>query len=136
MPAGNFDIEIPLVAHLGVRLLDMGGGEATMLFDPRPEHDNSWGSVHGGILLALLDIGMGTAARSLDPGCNGATTIELKSNFLAAAKGPLTTRCRAQRAGRSLIFSEGEVLDAAGTLLAKGSGTFKLLYPTGGKEPA
>jgi uncharacterized protein (TIGR00369 family) len=132
---GDFDIHIPLVDHLGVRLLEIRDGAAIMAYAPRPEHGNSWGGVHGGILLALLDIGMGTAARSLDPACNGATTVELKANFLAAAKGQLTTRCRAQRAGRSLIFAEGEVLDEPGALLAKGSGTFKLLYPAGGKEP-
>jgi uncharacterized protein (TIGR00369 family) len=135
MNPGNFDIRIPLVEHLGMCLQDMRGGTAVMLFDPRPEHGNSWGGVHGGILLTLLDIGMGTAARSLDPTCSGATTVELKANFLAAAKGPLTTRCRAQRAGRSLLFAEGEIVDDAGVLLAKGSGTFKLVYSNGGKEP-
>jgi uncharacterized protein (TIGR00369 family) len=130
----DFDISIPLVEHLGVRLLEMHDGSARMVFDPRPEHENSWKGVHGGILLALLDIGMGTAARSLDPACNGATTVELKANFLAVAKGQLTAVCRAQRAGRSLIFAEGGVLDRDGTALAKGSGTFKLLYPMGAKE--
>jgi acyl-coenzyme A thioesterase PaaI-like protein len=60
----------------------------------------------------------------------------LKANFLAVAKGQLTTHCRAQRAGRSLIFAEGEVLDLGGELLAKGSGTFKLLHPASGKERA
>jgi acyl-coenzyme A thioesterase PaaI-like protein len=59
---------------------------------------------------------------------SGATTV---SNFLAAATGSLLTEGRAQRAGRSLIFAEGEVRDADGTLLAKASGTFKLLYPKG-----
>jgi uncharacterized protein (TIGR00369 family) len=136
MNPGNFDIRIPLVEHLGVRLQEMRDGTAVMRFEPRPEHGNSWGGVHGGVLLALLDIGMGTAARSLDRTCSGATTVELKANFLAVAKGPLTTRCRAQRAGRSLLFAEGEVLDDAGLLLAKGSGTFKLIHAHGAKEHA
>jgi len=35
---------------------------------------------------------------------------------------------QAQRAGRSLVFVEGEVRDASGTLLAKGTGTFKLRH--------
>jgi acyl-coenzyme A thioesterase PaaI-like protein len=41
---------------------------------------------------------------------------------------------RAQRAGRSLIYSEGDVRDAGGTLLAKASGTFKLVYPGSGRD--
>jgi uncharacterized protein (TIGR00369 family) len=130
----DFDIRIPLVEHLGIRLLEMGDGRARMVFEPRSEHENSWNGVHGGVILTLLDVGMGTAARALDPACNGATTVELKANFLAAARGALITRCLAQRAGRSLIFAEGEVLDAAGVAVAKGSGTFKLLYPAGAKE--
>jgi len=44
------------------------------------------------------------------------------------------TEGHAQRAGRSLIFAEGEVKDATGKLLAKGSGTFKLLYPKGTED--
>ena len=41
---------------------------------------------------------------------------------------------RAQRAGRSLIYAEGEVVDAQGAVLAKASGTFKLIHPAGGKD--
>jgi acyl-coenzyme A thioesterase PaaI-like protein len=58
----------------------------------------------------------------------------LKANFLAAALGPLTAEGRAQRAGRSLIFAEGDVSDQRGVTLAKGSGTFKLVYPAGTRE--
>jgi len=46
----------------------------------------------------------------------------------------VVAHARAQRAGRSLLFSEGEVRDGAGTVLAKAVGTFKLIYPQGGRE--
>jgi len=36
---------------------------------------------------------------------------------------------RAQRAGRSLLFAEGELRDGGGTVVAKATGTFKLVYP-------
>jgi acyl-coenzyme A thioesterase PaaI-like protein len=55
--------------------------------------------------------------------------VEMKVNFIAAAAGPVIGEGRAQRAGRSLIFSEGELRSEDGTLLAKATGTFKLLYP-------
>lgn len=130
----NFDIDVPFVEHLGLRLLEKADGRAVIQFDPRPEHFNSWKGVHGGVLLSVLDVALSSAARSLDPACTGATTVEIKTNFLAAATGLFLTEGRAQRAGRSLIFAEGEVQDADGTLLAKASGTFKLLYPKG-NEP-
>jgi uncharacterized protein (TIGR00369 family) len=127
--ATNFDIHVPFVEHLGMRLLEKADGRSLIQFDPRPEHLNSWNGVHGGVLLSVLDVALSSAARALDPACIGATTIEMKTNFLAAATGPILTEGRAQRAGRSLIFAEGEVRDADGMLLAKASGTFKLLYP-------
>ena len=125
----NFDIHVPFVEHLGMRLLEKADGRSLIQFDPRPEHLNSWKGVHGGVLLSLLDVALSSAARSLDPACIGATTVEMKTNFLTAATGAILTEGRAQRAGRSLIFAEGEVRDADGVLLAKASGTFKLLYP-------
>jgi uncharacterized protein (TIGR00369 family) len=126
----SFDIHIPFVDHLGIQLLEKDNGRVRIRFEPRPEHLNSWNGVHGGVLLTLLDVALGSASRSLDLQCIGATTVELKANFLAAATGTVLGEGLAQRAGRSLIFSEGALRDASGALLAKGAGTFKLIYPT------
>jgi len=129
MHGTRFDIRIPFVDHLGVELLEKAEGRVRIAFSPRPEHLNSWNGIHGGVVMTLLDTALGSASRALDAACVGATTVELKTNFLAAARGPVTGEGRAQRAGRSLIYAEGEIRDAAGTLLAKASGTFKLVYP-------
>jgi uncharacterized protein (TIGR00369 family) len=127
----SFDIHVPFVEHLGLKLLEKGDGRALIRFEPASEHLNSWEGVHGGVVMTLLDVALSSAARSLDPACIGATTVEMKANFLSAASGPILAEGFAQRAGRSLIFSEGEVSDSAGTVLAKASGTFKLVYPKG-----
>lgn len=125
----NFDIHIPFVEHLGLELLEKVNGTMRLRFAPRPEHLNSWNGIHGGVLMSLLDVAFSSAARSLDVSCIGATTVELKANFLAAATDAVLGEGRAQRAGRSLIFAEGELRSADGTLVAKGTGTFKLVYP-------
>jgi uncharacterized protein (TIGR00369 family) len=125
----GFNIHVPFVEHLGVRILEKGDGVLRLRLDPRPELENSWGSVHGGVLMTLLDVALASVGRSLDERCNGALTVEMKVNFIAAAQGPVLGEGRAQRAGRSLIFSEGELRSVDGTLLAKATGTFKLLYP-------
>jgi len=130
----SFDIYIPFVDHLGIELLEKADGRVRIRFDPKPEHLNSWKGVHGGVVMTLLDVALGSASRALDLSCIGATTVELKANFLAAALGPVTAEGRAQRVGRSLIFAEGEVSDERGVTLAKGSGTFKLVYPAGTRE--
>ena len=125
----GFDIHVPFVEHLGLRLLEKGAGRALIGFEPRSEHLNSWEGVHGGVLMTLLDVALSSAARSLDPACVGATTVEMKTNFLAVATESIITEARAQRAGRSLIYAEGEVRSPVGAVLAKASGTFKLVYP-------
>jgi len=125
----GFNIRVPFVDHLGVRILEKEEGMVRLQLDPRPELENSWGSVHGGVLMTLLDVALASAGRSLDEKCNGALTVEMKVNFIAAATGRVLGEGRAQRAGRSLIFSEGELRSEDGTLLAKATGTFKLLYP-------
>jgi uncharacterized protein (TIGR00369 family) len=129
----KFDIHIPFVDFLGIELLEKADGRARIGFTPAPEHLNSWKSIHGGAVMALLDTALSTASRSLDPACIGCTTVEMKTNFLAAAMGPVFASGRAQRAGRSLIYAEGEVSDPQGHVLAKASGTFKLIYPAGGE---
>jgi uncharacterized protein (TIGR00369 family) len=127
--ATSFDIDVPFVEHLGLKLMEKGDGRALIRFEPGPEHLNSWSGVHGGALMTLLDVALSSAARSLDSACIGATTVEMKANFLSAATGPILAEGFARRAGRSLIFAEGEVSDPTGTVLAKASGTFKLIYP-------
>jgi uncharacterized protein (TIGR00369 family) len=127
----GFEIHVPFVEHLGIRIIEKGDGVVRLRLDPRAEFENSWGSVHGGVLMTMLDVALASAGRSLDARCNGALTVEMKVNFIAAASGPVLAEGRAQRAGRSLIFSEGELTSEDGTLLAKATGTFKLLYPKG-----
>lgn len=129
-PKAGFCIQVPFVEHLGVQILEKGNGLVRLKLDPRPEFANSWGSVHGGVLMTLLDVALASAGRSLDDQCNGALTVEIKVNFIAAAQGAVFAEGRAQRAGRSLIFSEGELRSQDETLLAKATGTFKLLYPS------
>jgi uncharacterized protein (TIGR00369 family) len=124
-----FDIDIPFIEHLGVKLLEKGDGRVVVRLEPRPEHLNSWNGVHGGVLMTLLDAALSSAARSLDPACVGATTVEMKANFLSAATGPVVAEAFAERAGRSLIFAEGEATDSAAKPLVKATGTFKLIYP-------
>jgi uncharacterized protein (TIGR00369 family) len=127
LPTG-FDIHIPFVEHIGLRLLEKRDGIARMRLDPRPEFENSWGAIHGGVLLSVLDVVLSSSSRSLDETCIGATTVEIKTNFIAASRGVMLAEGRAQRAGRSLIYAEGELRDEEGALLAKATGTFKLLY--------
>jgi uncharacterized protein (TIGR00369 family) len=129
----DFGIHIPFGELLGIRKLAETPGSVTVGLAVRSDLMNSWHVAHGGAVMSLLDATMGMSAKSLDPDSNGATTVELKVNFLASATGDLVAQGHAQRAGRSLVFVEGEVRNAQGDVLAKATGTFKLRHPAGSR---
>ena len=49
---------------LGVELLAAAEGSARLKFDPRPEHLNGLGGVHGGVIFALADIAFAVACNT------------------------------------------------------------------------
>ena len=88
----------------------------------RPELMNSFHDAHGGVVMALADVALAVAAITRDGAARGAITVDLSVSFLGPGKGTLRAEARCLRAGRSLAFSEGEILDADGSLVAKAIG--------------
>lgn len=122
----KFQVHIPFVELLGFELERFEGGEATISFNPRPEHQNSFNVVHGGASMTLLDVVMAHAARSVEPAM-GCVTIEMKTSFMRAAKGPLTAHGTLLHRTATMAFTEGRILDADGKLCAHATGTFKFV---------
>ena len=125
----GLDIYIPFAEKLGVRMVHRHVGDVGLELELIDDHMNSWQMAHGGVIMSMFDIVMGMSAKTLDDASSGATTVELKTNFLKAATGRVTARALAQRAGRSLVFVEGELRNEPQDLLARATGTFKLRYP-------
>jgi uncharacterized protein (TIGR00369 family) len=129
--AGSFRVEIPFAQHLGVRLIERGEGTAHTELDLMPHQCNSFGAAHGGVLMALLDVTMAMAARSRphhpDDDRSAVVTIEMKTSFLQPGQGRLDGHGRCVHRTRTMAFCEADVVDAAGRLVARASGTFKYL---------
>ena len=127
-----FGTQIPFVNLLGFVLTRFDGGDSEIRFDPQPEHLNSFGVVHGGASMTLLDVTMASAARSVDKDM-GVVTIEMKTSFMQAAKGPLRATGRLIHRTATLAFTEAIVYDAANKPCAHATGTFKYVkrLPTG-----
>jgi hypothetical protein len=53
----------------------------------RPELYNSWQYAHGGVVMTLLDVTMGSAARSSVPHAAGVVTVDMSVSFIAAGQG-------------------------------------------------
>jgi len=131
----EFSVHIPFVELLGFELQKFEGGEAEIAFEPKPEHQNSFNVVHGGASMTLLDVVMAHAARSVEPAM-GCVTIEMKTSFMRAAKGPLLAKGKLLHRTATMAFTEGRIVDADGKLCAHATGTFKYLRDIPKSRPA
>jgi uncharacterized protein (TIGR00369 family) len=125
-----FGATIPFVEHLGFTLEKFEGGQSELHYAPQPEHLNSFDVTHGGAVMALLDVVMATAARSVEVSM-GVVTIEMKTSFMRPAKVAAGQALKATgqllHRTRSMAFTEGKVFDANGQLCAHATGTFKYM---------
>ena len=118
----------PLLDHLGIRLVELGGGHCVFELEVEPRHLNRQGSVQGGVIATMLDAACGYAG--LPVGADGelghAATAMLSISYLAkAGAGRLRATATLTRAGNSLCFASAELSTEAGALLATAQGTFK-----------
>jgi uncharacterized protein (TIGR00369 family) len=120
----NFGVEIPFVQLLGFELMLFEGGHSQIDYNPKPEHLNSFNVVHGGASMTLLDVTMAVAARSVSPEM-GVVTIEMKTSFMRAAKGPLVAKGKLIHRTATMAFTEASVFDAEGSICSHATGTFK-----------
>jgi uncharacterized protein (TIGR00369 family) len=93
------------------------------------QHLNRHGVLNGGIATAMLDNALGaTASLTVDPeGRAPFLTISLSMQFVAPARkgAELTATGHVVGGGRALLFLDGTVRDADGTLIATATGVFK-----------
>jgi uncharacterized protein (TIGR00369 family) len=120
----GFGLKIPFVEHLGFRLTKFEGGESEIVFEARPEHQNTFQVTHGGAVMTLLDVSMATAARSIQDDM-GVVTIEMKTSFMRPTRGLVTAKGSIKHRTNSLAFTESTIYDAKGNACAHATGTFK-----------
>jgi uncharacterized protein (TIGR00369 family) len=127
--AREYQKRIPFVMHLGILTEALGEGSARLSLPIEPHLTNSLGSVHGGVIMSLLDVALCTAARTLHPESSGVITINLSTSFIGAGSGArLYAEARVLKDGRSLSFVEGEAQNADGSIVAKAIATVRVLH--------
>ena len=89
------------------------------------EYCNTAGNVQGGILAAFADSVLGAAVSAHLPADRYPALAEMKiSIFRPAPEGAeLTGRGHVVKPGKRVLFSEAEITDADGRLIARASGT-------------
>lgn len=120
----------PFQAHLGFRKTAFADGLCRFELDLGPHLSNRVGLPHGGVHAALLDSALGGSGCWMgnDTDIRPAVTLNLSISFLAPPRGArLLAEGRRIGGGRRIYFAEGEVTDDLGTLVAKATGTFRLV---------
>jgi 1,4-dihydroxy-2-naphthoyl-CoA hydrolase len=112
---------IPLSGTLGIRAVAAAPDAVVLELDHQPSLCTAGGVLHGGALMSLADTaGAVCAFLNLPDGAVGTTTIESKTNLLAAVTGgTVTATATALKAGRTVIVIETELTNGDGTLVAK-----------------
>ena len=121
---------VPLAEVLGIRLVDARAERVSLELDWRAELCTAGGALHGGALMALADTaGALCAYLNLPSGATGTTTIESKTNLLAAVRsGGVQASATPLHVGNSVVVVETE-LSAEDRLVAKTTQTQMVLRP-------
>lgn len=123
----------PVAELLGFSLDRADEGEAVFSMDPRTEHTNPLGTVHGGIMTTLLDSAMGCAVHTTLPAGVMYTTLELKVNFLRpsfAGGARLVAEGRVLNRGATAVLAEATIVEeGTGRKVAHATSTCLILQP-------
>jgi uncharacterized protein (TIGR00369 family) len=127
----------PFMADLGAEVVGLDGGRVRTRIALQPRHLQHTGVAHAGVMAALADHTMGTAAQIQAPEGCVTLTAEFKTSLLRGANGAyLECEAWVVKPGRRLSFTEAEVyaVPASGprVLVAKASGTM-ILETTAGR---
>jgi uncharacterized protein (TIGR00369 family) len=115
---------------LGMKLLvaEPGSGAATVQFEAKAEFTNPVGNIQGGFLSAMLDDTIGPSIATILEPDQFSPTLELKVSFMRPARvGKLFGQGRVIHRGRSIVFTEAELTDADGSLIARASATSRIV---------
>lgn len=116
---------------IGLHFDSWGNGESHCSIELRPQLMNPNGVLHGAVVYALADTGMGGALLSALDGGRICATIEIKiSYFRSVTSGRLSCHSYVVHQGRRTAFLESVISDGDGPI-ARASGTFAILEPRG-----
>jgi uncharacterized protein (TIGR00369 family) len=120
----------PIGRLLGFRLSAADAGRVVFECEPGERHYNPLLVVHGGLAATLCDSAMACAVQTLLPAGEGATTLELKINYVRAMTAEVG-RVRAVgtviHLGRTTATAEARVLADDDTLYAHATTTCLIL---------
>ena len=126
----------PMLALLGIRLIEADEGRVVFTGTVAPEHYNGMGVAHGGFAATMLDSALGCAINTMMPAGRVFTTIDLQIHYtrpLRREAGELRCTATVVHVGSRTATSEGRIVDANGKVYAHGTTTCILVEPPRGE---
>ncbi|MBE7425329.1 MAG: PaaI family thioesterase [Burkholderiaceae bacterium] len=112
---------------LGIEFGYAADGACLARLDAGPDACNVYGVVHGAVLFAMADTGMGFALLEALGGQPLLSSITVTATYLRpAAPGRIEARAAVARLGRSVAFLTCAVRDGRGDECAQFSGVFRV----------
>ncbi|MGI8932398.1 MAG: PaaI family thioesterase [Sphingomicrobium sp.] len=127
------DFELPPASKLlgwTLRDVDVAKGTIEIGFTADERFVNPAGNVQGGFLAAMLDDTQGPALFAMTGGAVYAPTIDFTTSFIRPARaGRFVGKGRVISLGKTIAFTEAELFDEQGNLIARA--TFSARAMTG-----
>lgn len=129
------EMQPPFAALLGMRVVEASRDRVAAELYVREELTNRNGGLHGGAVMALADNLGGTATFLNIPLGAGTTTIESKTNFIAAVPSGDTIRaeCTPIHRGRTTMVWQTRIMRGDGKLAAVVTQTQLIIPPPGNR---
>ncbi len=129
----------PFFSWAGLRIVEAIEGSSTIELDVQHHHRGGGGTeaVNGGIIAYMFDGILGTAVRSIwTDDVVGQVTITLNIQYqrMIAAKHRIVGHGRVVRAGSSMVFVEGEILDESEQVAAECTGIYRIFRQREGSK--
>ena len=122
----------PIMATLDMEVIEVVDKGAVRVFlTPQEFHYNPLGSMHGGVISALLDTAAGCSVHTTLPQGMGYTSLDLHTRFLrpiTVGSGRLRCEGSVTNRGRQTALAEARLYDAADRLVAHATSTC-LIFP-------
>jgi uncharacterized protein (TIGR00369 family) len=116
---------LPLAETLGMELVDLGPGTASLSLVINDLLRQPGGLLHGGVTATLIDTSMAFAVRTVIDPTEPTATVDLTIHYVRPhTEGRATAISRVLRTGKRIVSVSSDVVNEEGALLATALSTY------------